>query len=166
MARKGGQIFQIDHANGAAADFIFVSRADAALGGANAKQAAVRLALGIELAMQRQYQRGIFRHHQILGRDGDAQTFEPPDFVDERPRIHHHAIADDGKLARPDHAGRQQAQFVGDAVYHQRVAGIVAALEAHHHVGSRRQPVDDLALAFVAPLGADHRDIGHYSVPG
>jgi hypothetical protein len=35
------------------------------------------------------------------------------------------------------------------------VACIVAALEAHHDIGAVAQPIDDLALAFVAPLGAD-----------
>ena len=41
------------------------------------------------------------------------------------------------------------------------MAGIVAALEAHDDVGPLRQPVDDLALAFVAPLGADDDHIRH-----
>src|SRR4030088_3498816 len=41
------------------------------------------------------------------------------------------------------------------------MAGIMAALEAHDDVGLLRQPVDDLALPFVAPLGADDDDIGH-----
>src|SRR5581483_1929802 len=41
------------------------------------------------------------------------------------------------------------------------MAGIVAALEAHDDVGLLRQPVDDLALPFVAPLGADDDNIGH-----
>jgi hypothetical protein len=35
------------------------------------------------------------------------------------------------------------------------------ALEADHDVGLFRQPVDDLALAFVAPLGPDYHDIRH-----
>ena len=83
------------------------------------------------------------------------------DFLDQRPGIDHHAIADDGELAGPHDARGQQRQFVGHAVDDERVAGIVAALEAHHDIGARRQPVDDLAFAFVAPLGADHRNIGH-----
>ena len=58
----------------------------------------------------------------------------------------------------PDGSRRQ---LVGLAVDHQGMAGIVAALEAHHDLGPLGQPVDDLALAFVAPLGADHRHIRH-----
>ena len=57
--------------------------------------------------------------------------------------------------------GRQQAQLVADAVDDERVAGIVAALEAHDDVGALRQPVDDLALAFVAPLRSDDDHIRH-----
>jgi len=41
------------------------------------------------------------------------------------------------------------------------MAGIMPALETHHDIGALRQPIDDLALAFVAPLGADDHDIGH-----
>src|SRR5271169_1654513 len=41
------------------------------------------------------------------------------------------------------------------------MSGIVAALEAHHHVGLFGQPVDDLALALVAPLRPDDDHIGH-----
>jgi len=42
------------------------------------------------------------------------------------------------------------------------MAGIVTALEAHDDVGLLRQPVDDLALPLVAPLGADDDNIGHF----
>src|SRR5215471_4118311 len=41
------------------------------------------------------------------------------------------------------------------------MAGIVAALKAHNDVGLLRQPIDDLALPFVAPLGADNDNVGH-----
>ena len=59
-------------------------------------------------------------------------------------------------------SGRDQAQDGFLAADHQCVAGIVAALETHHGLGVIRQPVNNLALAFVAPLGADHDNIlGH-----
>jgi hypothetical protein len=46
-----------------------------------------------------------------------------------------------------------------DALDHQRVAGVVPALEPHHALGVIGQPVDELALALVAPLGADDHDV-------
>ncbi|MNC87362.1 hypothetical protein D3C83_30830 [compost metagenome] len=42
---------------------------------------------------------------------------------------------------------------------HQRVAGVVPALEAHHALRAVGEPVDDLALALVAPLRADDDDV-------
>src|SRR5262245_25768355 len=76
-------------------------------------------------------------------------------------RIEHNAITDDRQLAGPYHAGRQQRKLVGGAVDDERVAGIVAALEANHDICLLRQPIDDLALALVAPLRPDNDDISH-----
>src|SRR5690606_38148091 len=63
------------------------------------------------------------------------------------------------------HARRQQRELVDLAVDDQRMAGVVAALKAHHDVGPLGQPVDDLAFTFVAPLGADHHYVRHVSKP-
>src|SRR4051795_284142 len=41
------------------------------------------------------------------------------------------------------------------------MAGVMPPLEPHHHVGAAGQPIDDLALAFVAPLGADDGHVSH-----
>ena len=41
------------------------------------------------------------------------------------------------------------------------MAGIMAALKADDDVGLLGQPIDDLAFALVAPLGADHDNICH-----
>ena len=112
--------------------------------------------------MQRQDQRDVFGNAQIFRADGDALPLQFCDFIEERLRIEHHAVADDGELRRPQHAGRQQRQLVSLAIDDERMAGIVAALEAHDDVGLLRQPVDDLALPLVAPLGADDDNIGHF----
>ena len=72
--------------------------------------------------------------------------------------IQHHAVA--------DHADRALEDSRGDLVQDERlalprvdgVAGIRAALIAHHEIRALRQDVDDLPLAFIAPLGADHDD--------
>ena len=161
LSRQRRQVGQIHKADGAASDFILVSGADAALGGADAVGGAFGLAQGVEFAMQRQDEHGIFGDAQIVGGHRDALFFQLGDLVDERLRIDHHAVADDGELTPAHHAGGQQRQLEGFAVDHQRVAGIVAALEAHDDVGLLGQPVDDLAFAFVAPLGPDYHNIRH-----
>src|SRR6185437_4184199 len=83
------------------------------------------------------------------------------DLVEEGLRIEHHTVADHGKLGRTQHARRQQRELVGFAVDDEGMTGIVPALESHDDVGLLRQPIDDLALSFVAPLGADDDNIGH-----
>ena len=161
LAVERRQVGEVHQPDGAAADLVLVGRTDAAPGGADAVAELDDLARDIELLMQRQDQRGILGDAQVVRRHRDALLGEPVDLLDQRARIEHDAVADDRQLARPHHAGGQQRQLVGDAVDDERVAGIVAALEAHHDVGLLRQPVDDLALALVAPLGADHDHIGH-----
>ena len=52
-------------------------------------------------------------------------------------------------------AGRDQRQHRLDAVDDERVAGVVPALEARDRADPLGEQVDDLAFAFVAPLGAD-----------
>ena len=56
-------------------------------------------------------------------------------------------------------AGRNQPQHELRAVDVDGVAGVVAALIARDDVEARRQQIDDLALAFVAPLRAEHCEI-------
>ena len=41
----------------------------------------------------------------------------------------------------------------------------MTALEAHDHISPLCQPVDNLALAFIAPLRANDGDICHFSAP-
>ena len=41
------------------------------------------------------------------------------------------------------------------------MAGIIAALRPHHDVRGFGEKINDLAFAFVAPLGADQNRIGH-----
>ena len=56
-------------------------------------------------------------------------------------------------------------KLVGRPVYDQRMTGVVTALKARDDIGALRQPVHDLALPLVAPLGADDDDIGHTKSP-
>ena len=158
------QVLQIHDADRASADLVLIGRTDAALGGADASRAGRGLAQRVELAVQRQDQGRILGDAQIIADDADAELLDLGDLLGERPGIDHDAVADDRELALAHHAGRKQRQLIGGAVDHQRVTGIVAALEAHDDVGALGQPVDDLALALVAPLGADDHDIRQLSL--
>ena len=63
------------------------------------------------------------------------------------------------KLVRPQDAGGNQVENIFLSIGNYSMAGVVAALAACHHVGGFRQEIDHFALAFVAPLGADHNGI-------
>src|SRR5690606_27753503 len=160
---------EVAHPYRAARDLVLVRRTDAAPGsadraGAGTARGARPLARPVELAVQGQDQGRVLGDAQVVRSDRDAARAQRLDLVEQGPGIDHNAVADDRQLARAHHAGRQQAELEGLAVDHQGVAGVVPALEAHHHLGALRQPVDDLPLALVAPLGADHGDVGHVAL--
>ena len=154
-----GKVHQADRA---AADLVLVGRADAALGGADLHPfAGRRFPVRVEFAMQREDQRDVFGDLEIVRRHLDALAAQLLDLLGEVIGVEHDAVADHRQFAGAHDARRQQRQLEDLAVDDQRMAGVVAALEAHDDVGGDRQPVDDLALSFVTPLGADHDDIGH-----
>ena len=163
LGRERFQIREIHDPHRPASDLVFIGRSDAPAGRADFR-AGIRsrvFAKSVELPVQRQDKRCVFGNFQAVRGDVHALRLELGDFRDEGMRVEHHAVADDRQLAVAHDAGGQQRQLVDLAVDHQRVAGIVAALEAHHDVGPLGQPVDDLALALVAPLRADDHHIGH-----
>ena len=122
------------------------------------------LAPAVEIAVQRQDQHGMVGDLERLRRDGYALLVDALHFVEEMPGIDHDAVADDGELAGAHHARGQQRQLIGDAIDDERVAGIVTALETHHHIGAGGQPIDDLAFTFVAPLGTDNHNIAAHQI--
>ena len=76
----------------------------------------------------------------------------------QRAGVQHDAVADQAQRVGAQDAGRNQVQDGLLAVDDQRVAGVVAALEAHDRADLLGQQVDDLALAFIAPLGTENDD--------
>ena len=81
------------------------------------------------------------------------------DFVEQRTRRYHYAVAD--KACHPgmhDAAGNQAHNRLR-TIDNERMPGVVPALKTHHCRDVVREPVDDLALAFIAPLGTDDYDI-------
>ncbi len=146
------RVHQVGHAHAAAGDLVLVRRADAATGGADG------LAAGGDLA--RLIDGDVVRHDQRGGRADlearahfDAVGLELGDFLDQRLGRQHHAVADQAQRVVAQDARGDQVQHGLLALDHQRVTGVVAALEARHRADPRGQQIDDLALAFVAPLG-------------
>ena len=120
-----------------------------------------RFAMGVEFAVQRQDERDVLGDFEVGRRHLDPLAAQLLDFLDEMIGIEDDAVADDRQLPGAHDAGRKQREFVSFAVDHQRMAGVMAALKADDDVGPDRKPIDDLALSFVAPLGADNDNVGH-----
>ena len=94
--------------------------------------------------------------------DGDALPRQRLDLRLQRPGVEHDAVADHRERAAHDARG-QQRQLVDALADDERMAGIVPALEAHDDIGALGEPVDDLAFAFIAPLGTNHCYVGQMS---
>ncbi len=158
LRREAVRVEQVLHADRAPRDLVLVGGADAAAGRADL------VARGRALA--RLVERHVISQHQRAGRRDreprthvDTRLLELADFLQQRERRHDDAVADQHGNAGAQHAGRDQAQHGLPAADDQRMTGVVAALEAHDAGRLLGQPVDDLALAFIAPLGADDDDV-------
>ena len=149
---------EIAQPDAAPPDLVLVGGADAARGRADLAFAAARLAQDVELAVVRQDEVGLLADQQPVA-DVDAQAGQLVDLREQRLRIDDHAVADDADDALVQDARRNQVQHELLAVDVHRVAGVVAALIPCDDTEVRREQVDDLPLAFIAPLRAQNRDI-------
>ena len=161
LGRQVVGIGEVHEPDRPAPDLVLVGGADAAPCRADPGPGAGVLTQGVELAVHGQDQRAIVGDAKVVAGHCDTLVSQAPDLGHQGVRVQHDAVADHRELAGAHHPGGQQRELVDGIADDQRVAGIVAALEAHDDVGLFREPVDDLALALVAPLGADDDHIRH-----
>jgi len=88
--------------------------------------------------------------------------FQLADFFKQGIGGDHYAVANQALHAFTQNAGRDKVQDGFFAINHQSMTGIVAALVTHHGGGLFGQQVNDFALAFITPLGAQHDDISSH----
>ena len=92
---------------------------------------------------------------------GNAARLELVELAHEEAGVDDAARADDAQLSVAEDPRRNVVQLEGLAVTHDRVSRVRSALVAADDVGGIGEQVDDLALAFIAPLGADDDGRGH-----
>ena len=168
LAQALGEVIgieQLAEADAATRDLVLVTGADTTAGGADGLLAAGNLAGLIQRDMVGQDQRaGFAEADTIAGRN--AVLLQHFDLLQQGLRRQHDAIADQAQHAFAQHARGNQVQYRGLAVDDQGMAGIVATLKAHHGLGAVGQQIDDLALAFITPLGTDYDYIlCHFLIP-
>ena len=93
----------------------------------------------------------------------DALRLEHVELVEEHCGVDDHAVADDRRDPRVEHAARHELELEDLAVDDDRVARVVAALVADAQRSFLGEVVGEATLALVAPLHADdhcarHRD--------
>ena len=82
-------------------------------------------------------------------------------FVNEHARIDHYAIADQTRFPGVEDPRGDEMKDEFPVIDHQRVTGVVAALETHHTVSLFREKVNNLAFSFISPLGSDNNNVCH-----
>ena len=96
----------------------------------------------------------------------DAALGQHVQLGEQRLGVDDHAGAQDDGLVRVEHAGRDQVQGELLIIAHDGVSSVGAAGETDYHLGLAGQVVDHLALALIAPLGADNYQIHAVSCSG
>ena len=90
--------------------------------------------------------------------DVDAVAHQLVDLGEQRLGIEHDAVADRAAHARVQDAARNLVEHRRAVADVHGMAGVGAALVAHHPVGALRHHVNELALPFIAPLRTDDDD--------
>src|SRR5450759_2073209 len=148
------RIPQVEDADPAPPKFVLVCRADPA--SRRADLLAGR-ALAVDQLVIRQHEMGAIAHIQA-SLNVDAIRNELVYLREQRLDVQNDSIANRTTYARVENSARnlvEDERLVADV---HGVAGIGAALIANYPVGALREDINELALAFVSPLGADDDD--------
>ena len=160
LVLQHGQVEEIAGPNAAPGGLVFVGRADSPAGGSDLPFAQRVFADPLHQAVIRQDEVGVAADDDLLVAEIDDLA-ERGQLVQEGPGVEHDAVADDAQRPGTEDAGGDQVQDDLGPVAVDGMAGVVAALVAGHGVEGGRQQVDDLALAFISPLGSEDDDVGH-----
>jgi hypothetical protein len=156
-----GGIDQIVDAQAHARGLVAVGWADAALGGADLVLALEQLAGAVQLAMIGQNHVRRLAQDEILRCHLDAVLAQSFHFADQADGVADDAIADDAQLVLAQYAGGDEMQDGFLALDDDSMPGVVPAGVTHDHVRLLGEHVNDLAFAFVAPLGTHENGICH-----
>ncbi len=151
------RLLQLADAHRAARDLVLVGGADAASRRADLAATGRAFARAVDQCVRREHERAQRAHEQPL-EHGNSAPGQHVGLGQQRLEGNDDAVADKAAHAIAQHARRDQRQHGLHAVDHERVAGIVPALEPRDGRDTLGQQVDDLALALIAPLGADYDD--------
>ena len=155
------QVGQVPGPDAQAGRLVLIGRADAAAGRPDLLVAAPVLG---DLLGQ-----GVPGHDEVraaadrdaVGAGGDPLGLEVARLLEEGGRRDDQPVPDDAERPGVEDARGDEMKDDLPAADPDRVAGVMPALVSGDDVEGRCQQVDDLALAFVSPLGSENEQIGH-----
>src|SRR5690606_19869060 len=148
-------VAQVTQPNTPAGNLVFIRRADTPTGSTNLVVATGTLAGLIDTNVGAQDDRASQADFQAVT-NGNTVRFKLPHFFQQGFRRQHHTVPDEALDILPQYAGRNQVQSRLLTFDHQCVTGIMPALKADNGSHLVCQKVNNLALAFITPLGAQH----------
>lgn len=144
-------------------DLVGVGGPDAAARGTDLPRAEEAFRHLVEGGVIRRDQVSVTAEQELGGVDAalvqSAQLGEQDRRVDDDP------VADDRDTSRGENSGREKVERVLLVADDDRVAGVVAALVAHHVIDRAAEQVGGLSLAFVTPLSTEQHKCGHRRTP-
>ena len=152
------RIGEVAHADPAACNLVFVRGTDAARRRADLPFASSRFGEQVEIAVVRQNQVRLVADDDAVV-DVDAVSRQLVHFGEQGLRIDHDTISDDARDTRMQNAGGNQTENELRPVHVHGMAGVVSALVPCHEREMRREEIDDLAFAFIAPLRTEDGNI-------
>ena len=161
-AHKVG-IGQIACAQANAADLVLVAGTNAAAGGANLASGLVGFPRLIKSHMVGQDKMGFVADTEAPRGNIHAVFRQTVRFLQEDKGVQHNTVANEAGFAFMENARGNGVQNGLLAIDGNGVPGIVAALKTHNNITCGSEHVDDLALAFIPPLGANNNSICHCS---
>ena len=106
----------------------------------------------VKLPVPGQKQRSPVADHQVFGGQGNALSGDSFHFLPEIFRVQCHAVAQNVHHTRAENAAGQQMQGKFAVLIDDRMAGVAAALIAHHDIVVLRQQIHHTSLALIAPV--------------
>ena len=155
---KVGLVAQIADTYAATGHLVFVGRADTTTGGADLVVTLGALAGLVDTNMGTQDNRAGQADLQALT-NLYTVGFQFTDFLEQGFRRQNHTVTDQALDVLTQNTGRNQVQRGLLAIDYQGMTGVMATLEPYNGRHLVCQKVDNLALAFITPLGAQHNYI-------
>jgi hypothetical protein len=103
---------------------------------------------------------GVVADDEVVS-DRDARGLQLLHLLAKSRRVDYDAVADHGRQARFEDAGRKERKFKSLSATDDSVTSVGAAVVPDDKVMAIAEQVDDLSFGFVAPLEADHARASH-----